>query len=50
MGGHSVRAPDVHRDELLPGTGSVEHRVRTLGRTGLFHLDCESPQLPADAD
>ena len=50
MGGHGVRALDVHRDELLPRAGSVEHRVRTAGSPELLRMDCEGPQLPADAD
>ena len=43
MGGHSVRAVNVPSDELLPRTGSMEHRIRIAGSLGLFHVDCESP-------
>jgi len=50
MGGHGVRAADVHRDELLSGTHSVEHHIRTAGGLELFRLDRACPQLPADAD
>ena len=50
MGGHGVRAADVHCDELPPRSSSVEHRVWTGRRTDVFRMDCEGPQLPADAD
>ena len=50
MGGHGVRALDVHSDELLAGVGSVEHRVWTAGSLELFRMDSPGTQLPADAD
>lgn len=50
MGGHYIRAADVHSDELLSRAHTVEHRVRTHGSTGLFCMDSEGKELPADAD
>lgn len=50
MGGHYIRADDVHSDELLSRAPTVEHRVRIAGRTGLFCMDCTGKELPADAD
>ena len=50
MGGHSVRATDVHRDELPPRSSTVEYRVRPAGSSDVFRLDSPGTQLAADAD
>jgi len=50
MGGHGVRAVNVHRDELLAGVGSMEHRVWTAGSLELLCVDSQGTQLAADAD
>lgn len=50
MGGHGVRAPNVCCDELPPRVGSLEHHIRTLGRTVLLCVDPACKELSADAD
>ena len=50
MARHSVCAFNVHRNELLPRACSMEHPVWIVGRSLLLCVDCESPQLSADAD
>jgi len=50
MGGHRIHPCHVCDNELFPAAASVEHRVRTVGRSLLLCVDSSRKELPADGD